>query len=458
LVFGLVFASRLPFLDAGYGTDPDAWRMAEASHRIAVEHRYTTSRLPGYPVPEIAGAFVSHGGPPATNALTALMSAAAALCLFRLLRCLGCAHAVLGALAFAFTPIVYANSTNAMDYLWALALGTAALLAAVSGRPAWAGVALGFAVGSRLGSALLAAPLAWLLYSNGAGPRGLSRFALAAGAATLASLLPVLLEYGPGFLSFTDFQGHRAQELFAALGLRFFGRFGAALLVAALLLGAWDRVRAGRPSALRSPVPGVGGACALGIGLTLTLFLRLPHEAEYLLPALPFLVVGLGLALSARAFALACVAMAVASFPLRPAIAPEATPPGFHVSLPGVGTLGLRAREGAVFRARGARLEGMEVARAALEHAHALPSTAVLVAGWREPTVLGLARLGEGPPPNARIVYLLDAEELARLPRPREALYFLPGQDTFSLELRGVDLVAAGARPLLPEPAEAGPP
>lgn len=48
----LVLGSRLPFLDAGYGLDPDAWRLARAAHGIATKGVFQVSRLPGHPVVE----------------------------------------------------------------------------------------------------------------------------------------------------------------------------------------------------------------------------------------------------------------------------------------------------------------------------------------------------------------------------------------------------------------------
>ncbi|MEP6937397.1 MAG: hypothetical protein ABI871_04945, partial [Chthoniobacterales bacterium] len=48
-----VALSRLPFLDAGYGVNVDAWRVARAARHIAQTGEYEASRFPGYPVHEI---------------------------------------------------------------------------------------------------------------------------------------------------------------------------------------------------------------------------------------------------------------------------------------------------------------------------------------------------------------------------------------------------------------------
>ena len=54
----IVFLSRVPFLLPGYGWDSDAWLIAGTARKIAQTGRYHESRLPGYPVHEVASAFL----------------------------------------------------------------------------------------------------------------------------------------------------------------------------------------------------------------------------------------------------------------------------------------------------------------------------------------------------------------------------------------------------------------
>jgi len=69
-----VFASHLPFLLPGYGTDTDAWKLANALRNMVETGHYTSSRMPGYPVMELASLLFMRWGPWATNALSALAS------------------------------------------------------------------------------------------------------------------------------------------------------------------------------------------------------------------------------------------------------------------------------------------------------------------------------------------------------------------------------------------------
>jgi len=67
-------ASRAPFIDNGYGTKPDAWRIALSDYWLWDHHAFYPSRLPGYPVPEFGYATVIKGGWVATNSLTVAVS------------------------------------------------------------------------------------------------------------------------------------------------------------------------------------------------------------------------------------------------------------------------------------------------------------------------------------------------------------------------------------------------
>ena len=45
----VVFLSRVPFLQFGFGTDTDTWKFASALREMSETGRYTASRMPGYP-------------------------------------------------------------------------------------------------------------------------------------------------------------------------------------------------------------------------------------------------------------------------------------------------------------------------------------------------------------------------------------------------------------------------
>src|SRR5262245_8733400 len=101
-LFALVLASRLPFLDAGYGLDVDGWLVLEAGRTLATQGVYRVSRFPGYPIPEALFALVWNDGPRVVNAIAALASACAAVLFHGILRRYGARTPFLGALALSF--------------------------------------------------------------------------------------------------------------------------------------------------------------------------------------------------------------------------------------------------------------------------------------------------------------------------------------------------------------------
>src|SRR5688572_13728859 len=68
------FILRLPFLNYGHGTDPDAWRVALTAHYLLDTGKYFPSRLPGNPLHELVTTLFIPGGWIATNLATAAVS------------------------------------------------------------------------------------------------------------------------------------------------------------------------------------------------------------------------------------------------------------------------------------------------------------------------------------------------------------------------------------------------
>ena len=113
-------ASRAPFVNIGFGTDPDAWRVAQSGYWLWDQHSFYPSRLPGYPIPEFASAAVIKGDWLATNSLTVLVSLVGLWFFARIVRELGLPNRGLLVAGFAFTPLLWINSMTTMDYMWAL--------------------------------------------------------------------------------------------------------------------------------------------------------------------------------------------------------------------------------------------------------------------------------------------------------------------------------------------------
>ena len=424
----LVLASRLPFLAAGYGRDPDAWRVANTARAIATTGRYSVSRFPGYPVQELAYALLWRGGPIALNGATALFSALAAGLFALILRGLGGRDAFLAALAFASVPIVFVNSTTAMDYLWALAFVLASLYCVLARRPVAGGVLLGVAIGCRITSSGMVLPLGLLLLGEERTERWrhVLRFAAAALLTGGAMFLPVMLVYGTSFLTYAESDRVDPLQQLRQANSAVWGAAGhLAILVA--LFSLLLRRRLPHESSIAVPLgPAYTGGWVLAILVNVGAFIALPHEFAYLIPSVPFALLLMAKALDRRVFRLVCGVLLVSPF--------------VTVSSAGVG-------QGPLLVDYAGRRDDMRAVRRMLALSSRLDEASVIVAGgWLPQIEAGLDELPSDQP--VTYVYLLGAAQLQAYVDRGYAIYYLPGQRDYNREQLGVDIYTYGARPL----------
>ncbi len=275
-------ASRGPWLDRGYGTDPDAWRVALTAHYFWDTGDYWPSRLPGYPLHEFTTVVLYKGGWVATNLATVLVSVAGVYLFAALAKKLELPSKGALTLAFAFAPLLWINSVMTMDYMWGLTFILAAYLALLNRSPVWAGVALGLAGGFRLTSLAMLIPFGLLLWRSGR-RQEIRQLTITSLALTLLAYVPVLMDYGLNFLNFYD-QQVPATEFLRALGKDALGIAGA---IAVLVAVAVSLPRLRRfPDDLRND-PNVLAWAAVPVVYFVS-YSRLPHEIAYLIPVFPF--------------------------------------------------------------------------------------------------------------------------------------------------------------------------
>jgi hypothetical protein len=447
----LVFLSRAPFLQAGYGNDSDAWRIANAARHIGATGRYEASRLPGYPVQELACSVIHGGGPLALNGATALLSAFGAAFFALSLRALGCKDYVLASLALAFTPVVFINSTNSMDYVWALAFIFASLYYALRRLPLAAGVFLGLAIGCRMTSALMFPPFCVML-AGGGGPRSHNHLrrllVFSAGAFLLGGVayVPVILKYGLGFFTFykgnypslPDVLGKATVAVWGLIGLlAIAGSLRSALLrreVESSIPGSWSR---------RCDL-----AWAMAIVIYGVAYLRLPYQSGYLIPAVPFVLLLLGRILRRRLFLFVCFALLLSPFLLSVHAWEQSTePPGERMAqLDLLNHRIILALPGPIFFDRLVRLADMKYVAQVISAMKRLPPKSVIAAGWWLPELD--ASMVSGTPSKVDLVYLLRPSKAREYLARGFRLYYLRGIDKHNAETYRVDLVKLGAAPL----------
>jgi hypothetical protein len=276
--------SRVPWVDHGYGTDPDAWRVALTATYMH-ERGFTSyfpSRLPGYPLHEfVTWVTIPHGWV-WCNLSTVAISLVGVLIFAQLVRKLSLPSRGALVLAFAFAPLLWINSTTTMDYMWALTFLMGAYLALLYGAPTAAGASLGLAAGFRLTS-LLMLPVFWLLIRRTRQQNQIRPLTMTALAITLGAYTPVLMNYGLNFFNFFD-QKIPLGEFIRHLAKDGLGVIGALAVVVAILFSL-PRLRSLPRDVLHDPQV-ITWVAAMGIFFAS--YMRLPHEIAYLIPLFPF--------------------------------------------------------------------------------------------------------------------------------------------------------------------------
>ncbi len=299
--------SRIPWLDRGYGTDPDAWRVALTADYLRDTGQYYPSRLPGYPLHEFitTGTGMIREGWVWTNLSTVIISLVGVYIFAALAKKLDLPNRGVLTLGFAFAPLLWINSAMTMDYMWALTFLLGAYLALLYGQPQLAGLSLGLAAGFRLTSIYML-PVFWLYIWRTKGRDQIRPLTFTTLAVTLAAYTLVLMDYGLNFLNFFD-QKVPLEEFIKRLAKDGLGVIGVIALLAALLLSV-RRLRF-FPRDLRDDAHVLVWTAA--IVLSFLSYTRLPHEIAYLVPLFPF-----GFFLMARYFSRTVLVVCLAAIVL----------------------------------------------------------------------------------------------------------------------------------------------
>lgn len=423
-----VALSRLPFLDAGYGVHHDAWRVAGAARHIAETGTYEASRLPGYPVHEIICSLFYRGGAVALNGLSAAFSVAAALAVWFIARQLKCRDAMLLALAFAATPVVFVNSVSSKDYVWAIAFVLWALYAAMNRRAALSGLLVGLAIGCRITSGAMLLPLALILYGaeeHGRSRKALTIFGTAATITALTAFAPVWSRYGFNFFSFYH---EHARPSLTAIATRGTTEAWGTLGVVGLLLAAGAAVLFARrtvPMSTAAPsnrffIPAMG-TCLV---LYLVSFLALPDQAGYLIPLVAAVLFTAARFAPRLAFQACCICLLIA--------------PWLDIS-------GGKPVHGAVVSDHQERLSTLrDIRQFVAVTEQRLPTDTVIVVGAWAPII---AELFPSEQTHNRYVYLLSRAELEQAVASGAGIaYATEVIRGFNQRVHGIDLAAHGAR------------
>ena len=315
-----IVVTRLPFLYTGYGSDGDAWRVAQVSSTLWTSGVYEMSRPPGYPAHEIVSApLVGLGGSMLSNAATLAVSLMTVMVWNRLVQGRTKRPATL-TFAFAFAPLFWVNSATTMDYVWSILMILLAMHAGLKVKPLSAGIWAGLAIGFRPANGVLLIPLVSLLLveismHGTPSPPALSsrnsrwiavmKFLAASCATALIVFLPVFHTYGiSGWLSqlSRQFDADRMNltERLLTCAYRAVYAIGPLAVIGAAWIfarpAAWRSAWATRDSLFRPSL--------IAMSVLIVPFVLFPFEKSYLLSALPFLLLLLDRLATPRAIAL----------------------------------------------------------------------------------------------------------------------------------------------------------
>jgi len=426
-----VFLSRVPFLGAGYGKDPDSWRVVDAARRIAANGEYSASRFPGYPVQEIAYSLISEQGPIMFNGLTALLSALGIAFFALSLKRLRSGNIIWATFALACTPLIYINSTTSMDYLWALSFILGGFYFILERRFIIAGILVGIAIGCRITSAVMLIPFMFVI--AGSEDRrttlvSLAGFGIAAVFVAMLAFVPVIMKYGWIFLSHYGDYYPSVDAIIRGMTVEIWGRTGLlGIFLSAVLMLLFPKERwqvRSFPSIMARREVQMSG---LAIGLYLGVYLWLPREAGYLIPIVPFGILLMNRYLSRRIFIFLCVGVILSPFG--------------HICRSNT------ICPGPVITDHTDRGKQAEYVHDIITKVEKLNKKAVVVVGWWLPQIE--ISLGRKSPVTAEYIYSIDESGLKKYSSEGHLIYYLSGIPEFNKNVHGVDLIGQGGRPLM---------
>jgi hypothetical protein len=294
----------LPLVFAGYGSDVDTFRVLDAGRNFLATADYVPSRRPGYLVYEMAVfALDKTGGSVLVNLGTLFWALVVIVSFQRICRRHALPNANLLALILVLHPVFWYNATVSMDYIWALGMLLAGFDFLEQGRPGWAGLALGLAVGCRLSSLLVAVLLLAYAWVRSPGKRW--PVVMGASLTFLMGILAYILpwdfsEWRWSFWKVSAGSSTLWSPLmqvgrFVYKNIYFWGLLAVVFGVVMVFLAMRNIRRWSRPETLPLAV-----LCILVFSSIQILFLRFPIQVEYLLPLLPFLLILAGLAVSSK--------------------------------------------------------------------------------------------------------------------------------------------------------------
>jgi hypothetical protein len=245
--------------------------------------RYVASRSIGFPLFELAATpLVSIGEWYLSNLLAMLGGLTVLWCLVSLGRAGRLRHPAAVVVVLGFIPVIVVNSSVTLDYIPGLAVMLWSYKLLLDGRWWLAFSLIGLAAGMRPTSILVAIPTAIYVFRATRSLRVSLQGCGLAGLVALAAYSPMLIFHGVR-TSGVEFDARTHLLILGYRSLELFGAIQGPIMAVTLGIVLWRR-RVEAWSDLRV------GFHFTNIFVWMALFVRFPHEPEYLLPSVPSMV------------------------------------------------------------------------------------------------------------------------------------------------------------------------
>lgn len=318
-LFLIVFISRLPFINNGYGIEEDSWGIALAAFHTKMSGVYEPSRLPGHPVQELIYSALWGTGPLVFNGLCALFSAVGVVFFALILKHLSFKHFFIASLAFAFVPVYYISSTYTIDFVWSQAFILISLYFLLKNKLIACGIFLGLAIGCRITSGAMLLPFMIITWQNNNLKQNLIQVLKIGIPMTLVSVLvyiPIFQQFGFSFFMYYDqFPYPPLSKVLYKMTIGVFGVIGMISILLAIITIVLN-VNKKEPSRLfENKLDKKISIAGLVIIVLYTIsYFRLPQKSGYMLPVLPFVILLFANSLNSKNFKLLCAAFIISSF------------------------------------------------------------------------------------------------------------------------------------------------
>lgn len=433
----IVFLSRIPFLLPGFGSEEDAWGLYVIAKKVATTGIYEVSRLPGHPFQEFIYLLLWKKGAFAFNLLTAIFSTAGIAFFILSLKKLKCENYLIAAIILAFIPVVYVNSTNAMDYLWALAFIMAGFYFLLTDFLILTGIFIGLAVGCRITSAAMLLPFTYWLLSSQLKFPVMKYLKL-----VLPCLFVSIILFFPAYRAHGNFFSYVAQVPATFMQALYRGTIGVwgfigftDILTILFTIFIFRSKNILNENAAASKNKTLIRFCWLVIIIYLVAFIMLPQKAAFFIPMLPFIIILLNNYLSRSAFIAFSFSMIFSSFfiginlndNLRGA---DNSKWSFEKEISGQ-KITIDLLHGPIIADNLKRRNKMDFAGKVVKHIQQISSKnkIVLIAGFWINDILGIT---DSLPSNIHLEYYANEDSLVKLKQQGCEIYYLPEQDVFN--------------------------